>query len=218
MTFHPSVDMLAAYAAGAVEEGEALVVATHLALCPTCRQGVERLEAVGGALFEAGDVARSADDSALEAVLAQLDAPEPPRPPSPPPEPVGPDDLPLPLRRYTGPLARVPFRWAGPGVWRFDLPQSRPERPVALVSLRPGMRVPDHRHSAPERGVVLRGGFTDETGHYLRGDVTLRGPDEPDVHQQRIDDGERCVVLMVDDGPKVPTTWTGRMASFLFRL
>ena len=112
----------------------------------------------------------------------------------------------------------MPFRRAAPGIWRFDLPQGRPDRVVCLVSLRAGLQVPEHRHSAAERGLVLRGGFTDETGHYVRGDVTLRGPDEPAPHRQQIDDGERCVVLMVDDGPKIPTTPLGKLVNFLFQL
>jgi putative transcriptional regulator len=217
MTHHPPDDLLAAYAAGTADDGEALLVASHLALCPTCRARCDDLDRVGGALLErtTADVA----EASLDVVLSRLDEPIPPPPPPMPPA-GGPDDLPMPLRGVTGPLAGVRFRHAGPGIWRFELPQSRPGRPVALLSLRPGLRIPDHRHSATERerGLVLRGGFTDDSGHYVRGDVSVHTPDEPDPHRQQIDDGERCVVLMVDDGPKIPTTWFGRLVNFLFGL
>jgi putative transcriptional regulator len=216
---HPPEDALADYAAGTADEAEALLVATHLALCPPCRAAVERLDALGGALLDhAAEPAPFDATAALDAVLARLDepAPEITRPPAP--LAAGPGDIPMPLRALTGPLASVPFRRASPGVWRYDLPQTRVERPVCLVSLRPGLRVPDHRHSATERGLVLTGGFTDETGHYLRGDVTWRGPEEEGDHRQQIDAGERCVVLMVDDGPKVPTTALGKVVNFLFRM
>jgi putative transcriptional regulator len=151
----------------------------------------------------------------LAALLGRLDEPEPPRAPLPP---AGPHDAPMPLRAFTGPLDAVPYRSVAPGIWRFDLPQSNQQRPVAVVSLHPGLAIPPHRHSGTERGLVLRGGFTDELGHFVRGDVSIRYPDDPTDHHQHIDDGERCVVLMVDDGPKVPTTLWGQAVNFLFGL
>jgi putative transcriptional regulator len=211
---HPPDDLLASYAAGAADDGESLLVATHLALCPRCRDVVDRLDGLGGALADHAPPVALAPD-ALDRALARLDEPAPPPAPMPP---AGELDVPMPLRALTGPLGQVPFRGAGPGIWRFDLPLSRPDRPVALLSLRPGLRIPAHRHTATERGLVLRGGYTDETGHFQRGDVQIRGPDEADTHRQTIDDGERCVVLMVDDGSKLPSTWYGRLVGWLFGL
>ena len=40
------------YAAGSLSEPVALLIATHLALCPRCRHEVEEFEALGGALLE----------------------------------------------------------------------------------------------------------------------------------------------------------------------
>jgi putative transcriptional regulator len=211
---HPPADALAAYTSGSADEAEALLAATHLALCPVCRGIVDGMEAVGGVLLD-----READapmgDGALEQVLRRLDSSER-QEPAPPSVPAGRDDAPLPLRALTGPLDSVPFRQVAPGIRRFDLPLTRPGRPVALVSLRPGIVVPPHRHSSTERGLVLRGGFTDETGHFVRGDVSWRDTGEPEPHRQRIDQGDRCVVLMVDDGPKVPITWGGKIINALF--
>jgi anti-sigma factor ChrR (cupin superfamily) len=76
--------------------------------------------------------------------------------------------------------------------------------------------VPAHRHSAPERGLVLTGGFTDEASHFTRGDVCVRGPDDAEEHRQLIDRGDACLVLMVDDGPKIPTTLDGKAVNWLF--
>ena len=50
---HPSEARLLDYASGALPEPMALLIATHLALCPACRRTVAELEAVGGALLEA---------------------------------------------------------------------------------------------------------------------------------------------------------------------
>ena len=49
---HPSDALLMAYAAGSLDEGQSLVVATHLQLCPSCRHRLQLMEAVGGVLLE----------------------------------------------------------------------------------------------------------------------------------------------------------------------
>jgi len=214
---HPPPDALAAYSTGSADEAEALLAATHLALCPRCRVVVEGMESVGGGLLDR-EPAAPIGDRAFEAVLRRLDAPESADPPRLPPPPAGRDDVPMPLRALTGPIDAAPFRQVAPGIRRFDLPLSRPGRPVAILSLRPGLVVPPHRHSAVERGLVLRGGFTDEAGQFGRGDVSWRDTEEPEPHRQRIDDGERCVVLMVDDGAKIPITWGGKIINALFGL
>jgi putative transcriptional regulator len=213
---HPPPDALAAYTTGNADEAEALLAATHLALCPTCRSTVEGMESVGGALLDRTAPAPM-PDGALDAVFRRLDVSDrgaEPRAAAP----VGRDDAPMPLRGLIGSLDRVSYRRVAPGIRRFDLPLSRPGRPVALVSLRPGTVVPPHRHSAVERGLVLRGGFSDESGHFGRGDVSWRDTEDLQAHRQRIDRGERCIVLMVDDGPKVPVTWGGRIINALFGL
>ena len=43
ITHHPTDHTIAAFAAGTLDEGRALVVATHLSLCPACRKADARL-------------------------------------------------------------------------------------------------------------------------------------------------------------------------------
>src|SRR5690242_15819255 len=71
---HPGEEILLSYASGDLAEPLALVVATHLALCPTCRGAVDDLEALGGVLLEqvgaeTGDVASLG--SAIDAAIAR---------------------------------------------------------------------------------------------------------------------------------------------------
>lgn len=78
--YHPPPEVLLDYATGTLNAATALIVATHLALCPNCRQYVQVLEAVGGAMLaESEPMAVSA--ACLEAVLASLDRPETPEMP-----------------------------------------------------------------------------------------------------------------------------------------
>ena len=50
--FHPAPDLLFDHVAGALSEPVALMVETHLALCPQCRIEARKFEAVGGAMLE----------------------------------------------------------------------------------------------------------------------------------------------------------------------
>jgi putative transcriptional regulator len=48
---HPPEELLLDYAAGSADEPTSLTLATHLTLCPECRDTVARFESVGGALL-----------------------------------------------------------------------------------------------------------------------------------------------------------------------
>src|SRR5690242_7914487 len=103
---HPTEALLLDYAAGVLHEPAAVVVATHMALCPTCRARVRALDAVGGAMLEALPAVAPAA-GALDAVLARLDAPEPAPSVAPIVAPAGLDAatrrlVPQPLRGYLG--------------------------------------------------------------------------------------------------------------------
>ena len=50
--FHLGSESLLDYATGAMPEPMAVLVATHLTLCPSCRAEATRLEALGGELFD----------------------------------------------------------------------------------------------------------------------------------------------------------------------
>ena len=96
---HFPEELLLDHAAGSLPEGLALIVAAHLALCPTCRATVADCEALGGALLAAIQPAPVAPD-ALDKVLARIDAEERTAA-QPPPAPVLTDaTLPRPLRGY----------------------------------------------------------------------------------------------------------------------
>ena len=109
---HPSEARLLDYASGALPEPMALLIATHLALCPACRRTVAELEAVGGALLEALPPEPVADDS-LARLLARLDRLEPAAPAAPASLAAAPI-LPQPLRDYVGSLDQVAWRHFGP--------------------------------------------------------------------------------------------------------
>jgi putative transcriptional regulator len=216
---HPSQERLLDYASGALREPLALLVATHLALCPACRREIAALEAVGGALLDELPPEPVADDS-LAHVLARLDRPEAPDRPSgqagePDPAAAGPV-LPQPLRGYVGgSLDRLAWRRLGPIAEARLLPDFD-QLTTRLLRVGPGAAIPDHEHSGSELTLVLQGGFSDVTGHYLRGDVAEA--DSTLDHRPVADDGEECVCLVVTDGPLRLTGPLGRLLNPFIRI
>jgi putative transcriptional regulator len=210
---HPGDDLLIAYAAGSQDEPVALVVATHLALCPRCRKEVERLEALGGVLLEEQEAEPLAEKS-LEQALARLDEAAP--------------DEPTPSRRPGPRSAEVdPVVYLGDGLDQLDWTAFRglekvellPEFPsfrTRLMRIKSGTAMPTHTHDGSELTLVLAGGFSDESGHFVRGDVAEADPSVN--HQPVADPGEDCLCLAVTDAPLRLTGPFGRLLNPFLRI
>lgn len=208
VTHHPSDAVLVAYGAGSLGEGLALVVAGHLAFCPRCRDRIASIEAVGGALLEeiepqAPEAAM--DPGALDAMLARLDTLPADVPLPPPAAPVGLKldfDVPPALRASLAtPGADTAWRMAGPGVRQLVLHRPRHVGgPTAmLMRIAPGRKMPVHGHRGVEMTLVLDGGFSDEMGHFVAGDVAEVDPDTD--HTPVADRGRDCICLVAVDAP-----------------
>jgi putative transcriptional regulator len=186
---HPDESLLLENAAGNQDPATALIVAAHLSLCARCRAEVTLAEQVGGALLD--DIAPvSLADAAMAATLSRLDEPHAIRKP---PVPVG--DTPPPLRAFLGhDLSRVRWRMMGPRLSYVTLYR---RGPLAMRLLRgaPGAAVGQHTHRGTEYTLVLRGGYSDETGRYGPGDFQSAAGDV--THNPVADPGEDCINLAV---------------------
>lgn len=213
---HPSEARLLDYAAGSLPEPIALLVATHLALCPSCRRDEAALEQLGGLLLDELAPAPLAEDL-LERLLGRLEHDDagPDERPSPRAL-VGDPDVPEPLQSYLGrPVAGLPWRRLGP-VGHVQLLTDFPGVTTRLLSIRAGAATPSHTHDGCELTLVLRGAFADRTGHYGRGDVMEADGDLD--HQPVADDGDDCLCLTVQDAPLRLTGRFGRLVNPFVRL
>ncbi|UEM21494.1 ChrR family anti-sigma-E factor [Skermanella mucosa] len=202
---HPDDALLAGYAAGSLDEATGLVVATHLALCPACRDAVALFEAVGGALLDDVEPAPMASD-ALPALMARLDREEAGRPaPAGTAEPARLSDpvLPRPLRDYVGgDLDAVRWKRLIRGIDLYDIPvvsAGRGRIKARLMRIKGGVAVPQHTHEGTELTLVLEGGFSDGSGHYRRGDIACS--DAEVDHKPVADEGADCVCVTLTDAP-----------------
>jgi putative transcriptional regulator len=189
---HPEDSLLTAYAAGALDSAMSLIVGTHLSFCARCRDTVGLYEQVGGILLE--DVAPiPMAEEALTKIMGRLDQPVPGAlPPSN-------DNTPAPLRAFLGrDLSQVAWRRMGPNLAYHTLVRRGPLA-VRLLRGAPGTDTGRHSHHGLEYTLVLRGGFTDETGSYAPGDFQCASPEVS--HNPVADPGEDCINLAVTTAP-----------------
>lgn len=219
---HPLDAVLIDYASGSLPEAQALVVATHAALCPACRSQVLSYESVGGALLEEVEPEAVSTDC-FTTLMARLEDGEPDHPEAAatvrPNVTAGIDlTLPEPLRGYVGKsLAELSWRRVVAGVEEAEVPLASRNRSARarLLRIRPGTVLPRHSHRGSELTLVLAGGFKDGDVQYARGDFSWSGAEID--HQPIVDPGESCICLTVTDAPLRLTGRWGRLLNPFLR-
>jgi putative transcriptional regulator len=207
---HPSDVTLGAFASGTLDEARAVVVATHVAVCPQCQRGMRAFEHVGGAFLEAAAPAGMSAE-ALERAMARLDSAVPSMTDSEPITPV--NDLPAPLNQYA--LGR--WRSIGGGLQTrpIQIPSNDGVR-VFLLKGGPGTRLPRHRHTGTEWTCVIQGAYHDEQRRYGPGDFDE--VDESIEHDQVVEDGMPCIAVVAMQGGIKLQGWVGRLLQPFIRI
>jgi putative transcriptional regulator len=204
---HPTEELLLAYAAGTLDLGEHIAVATHLLPCRQCRSFVDAMEGAGGSLL--GDLPPAAmDEDALRRIEALLDAPEPA--PAPLPAPNAQlrkvEGLPHFVRR----LPAAPWRWVAPGlhIQRLTPPAQSPTR-LFLLKAKPGMRLLPHGHDGVELTCVLSGSFSHDGERFTAGDFDCG--DAGTEHDIAIGAESECICLVAMRGKLQLRGFAGRL-------
>ncbi len=195
---HIAEDLIVAYAAGDLDEGLSLAVATHLALCGECRARVRQAESIGGALLET-IAPVTVSTGALDSVMARIDeTPQIVSAPKPTVQPSSDIIIPEPLRSYVGGDVDA-LQWRSLGRGAYHIPIHKGETSARLLRIPAGKPVPDHGHQGRELTVVLSGSFHDDRGVFFRGDV--EDCDDSVHHQPIAGEGEDCICLAVTEAP-----------------
>ena len=196
---HPDTELLLSHAAGNLPQGFALLIETHAAMCPRCRDALRQAESIGGGLLRTLEPAAVSPDI-LPGLLARLDddVPQPDRSIRPP-QPKH-DGVPAPLRAHVpGAFDDLNWRTLAPGVKSHRLTVGNGDTNVRLMRFSPGRTTPAHSHRGQEMTLVLKGSFSDELGRYQPGDFEFA---DGSVHHQPIaDTGEDCICLIATDAP-----------------
>ena len=211
---HPTDSLLAAFAAGTLDHGQHIAIATHLVSCPQCRAFMRSMEQVGGAVLTNLPPATMAN-GALAAVEARLN--EPVRPAAADMTPIVPETevpgLPKFVRRYRF----GNWKWVAPSVHlrRIKLPYASDTR-VFLLKSGPGTKMLEHAHTGFEMTCVLSGAFSQGGGHFGPGDFELG--DETVDHEPVVDSGQDCVCLVAMQGDLRLNGLLGRIMQPFVRL
>ena len=202
---HPRDEFLLSYAVGGLAYPTQIVIATHLSLCGCCREVVRLLDAIGGAMLESLAGAPLAID-ALPGALTQLnDVDSTAERLSPIVEDMETARiLPAPLRALVGkPFRALTWHALTPDVRITRLGSTAEGKVRAVMTLsRAGSAFASHDHAAVEFSLPLVGGWSDEHGHFVRGDLSVREPGE--THSAVMDEGEDCLTFTVVDETLVP--------------
>lgn len=185
--------LLARYVAGALPAPAQVLVAAHLEIRRENRSFVDGLEALAGQALEAeAPVALADRDRRLAAILGAA-------PPSRASRPAATGIFPRVLRDFVGFAAEeTPWRTKLPGFREYDVGDIDGCH-VSLFWLRPGRRIPAHTHGGTELSLVLDGAFTDITGRYGRGDISIA--DESVEHRPTAERDRPCIGFAVTDAP-----------------
>jgi putative transcriptional regulator len=210
---HPPEGLLAAFAAGLLDLGQHVAIATHLVGCSHCRDAVRTMEHVGGAMLT-GLSPTAMSIGALASVEARLNRLVPPA--GPPRRAAGLADVPG-LPPFVREYAVGPWRWIAPKVHLrpIQLPEASPTR-VFLLKSRPGTKMIEHTHTGFEMSCVLSGSFVHAGGHFGPGDFDLG--DGADDHEIMIDSAEDCICLVAMQGDLKLNGMIGRLLQPLIRM
>lgn len=203
-THRPSDETLAAFAAGGLDDGLALVVAAHLEIDRTSRARARDFQAINGALLDAAEPQAMALSAREAMVRAGAVSPE------------------IPAREHGSGLPKVvtPFElgpWRPIGVRlamrKVEVPGSQAR--VFMLKAGPGVALPHHKHTGFEWTTILTGAYEHEFGRYAAGDF-----DEADAeheHTPRVDPVEGCTCIVALTGDVLLQGWFGRLLQPLVR-
>ncbi len=207
ITHHLDDATLLAFAAGTVGEAHGILVASHLAMCPICRNSLRKAEGLGGGILESqteqavSDVCRAATLASLDVVIAPKATHKPK------------SDLPLALARVVGDVNLADIHWhkKAPGVSVFDVPLSKGSKTkLKLVKLGKGRTMPEHGHGGEELTLILKGSYHDKMGRFSPGDVA--DLDAEIEHQPIVDSDEDCICVIAFETRAIYKTILAKLA------
>lgn len=214
MSIHHHLDdaTVLRYASGGLDPAFAVVVATHIAMCRSCRAAVAVAEGLGGHLLEHRQSAPVTEGlferlmGRVESEAGEVDVGLAALPAA--------GDVPAPLARHIGPhLDAVTWRAVAPGIRKHAIDLGdRPQASLFMLAIAPGRKMPEHGHGGDEMTLILSGSYRDAFGRFARGD--LADLDEHVEHQPKVDSEIPCICLVATDAP---TRFKGRVSRVMQR-
>ena len=214
VNYHPADELLTAYAAGSLQLSHALCISTHVEHCSQCLTNLQRLNSLGGNLFEQLQPAESSPQL-KDNVMAMLDQ-VPEEPAETAVKRSGDSNIPRCLQQFI-PANYDELKWKrmSPSIKTAFLCSAENGAQVSLLRIKAGGKAGHHRHLGDEITVILEGSFSDEFGIYRKGDFMLHGDDHK--HKPMATKDAECICLIVQDAPIQFTGFFSRLLNPLLR-
>jgi putative transcriptional regulator len=202
--------LLAQYAAGQLRAPAHALVAAHLEMKPANRAFVTALEAVLATDIDIADPAPLQDrDARLNAIFGSSEF-------GASGDMVGQSGIPLALQRYCGTdITTVPWKSVLPGFKEWEI-AAEDGCEIHMFWIKEGRKMPTHTHGGTELFLVLEGSFTDASGTYNAGDISIA--DENVNHRPVAGKDRPCIGFSVTDAPlKLTGSLAERLGMFIGR-
>jgi len=198
---HINDDTLLAYVNNTLPETLAVVVATHLAICPECRKTVELMDDMAAMyMINAEPEPLSPAERNIPEILDDGYVREPSEAATTEYVDKG---VPAPLaERLPSHLEDIPWRRLVPGVSHYPLSLSGGDKSkgaLRLLKISPGTPMPEHGHTGQELTLILSGSYIDEIGRFQVGDIA--DLDDDVMHRPVSDTEKDCICLIATDAP-----------------
>ncbi len=204
--------LMAEFVSGTLPTPLQVLLASHLEMNKSNSEWVSNLEALAGLeLADIEPVALSDRDAMLARILTSNTGQESVS------EVATEDETPDSLRRFIGStVSDIPWkrnRFANIDEVKLgELDGCK----ATLFRLQAGQGVPHHTHDGTEITLVLRGAFSDGTGHYKKGQISIA--DGTVDHRPIADEDEDCICFAVTDAPLRLTGPLGRFIAPFIRV
>ena len=219
---NPDTRLLNEFSSGTLPLAQSACVSLHLKYCEQCHRQHQKLQQLGSALFESLSP-QQVDDSLLRTVLNRLDDEQTPLSYSSSSASIDAsedaDDESYPAlvqRLMSGKHDDLDWQRISSGLRISRLRTGDVDNEFALYKIKAGGTIPKHTHRGTELTLVLEGSFSDEEGHYSRGDFIMR--DAEHVHTPTASLDGDCICVGVLDAPVKFRGWNYRALNPFLKL
>lgn len=200
--------VLADYVAGNLADPARVLIESHLEIAPDNRQWAADLEAVHGIEVSESKEAGLNDRASMLDTIFKTGTPDWAAADVPSGDTGQDGMLPNALQNYIGKdLDDLAWRRVIPGLKEASV-ETADGVEAKFLRIRAGQAMPTHTHHGNEMTLVLQGAFSDSSGRYGRGDISIA--DEDVDHKPVAEPGEDCICFVVCDAPLELTGPIGR--------
>lgn len=204
--------LMAEFVSGTLPTPIQVLLASHLEMNQSNQEWVSNLEALAGLeLADIEPVELTDRDAMLANILSSKTAQEGPN------QAVTTDETPDAMRRFIGSTV-ADISWKRNRFASIDEVKlgEFDGCKATLFRLQAGQGVPHHTHDGSEITLVLQGAFSDGTGHFKKGQISIA--DGTVDHRPIADEDDDCICFAVTDAPLRLTGPLGRFIAPFIRV